>query len=101
MTRNGPQRINDVFSELLARRGYARELTAVNFAQAWNEAVGPQWAASSRAGLVKRGVLEVFVENSTLLQELTFQKQSLLAAITGRLPDQKIRDLKFRLGPIH
>ncbi len=32
MTRNGPQRINDVFSELLARRGYARELTAVNCA---------------------------------------------------------------------
>ncbi len=46
-------------------------------------------------------MLEVFVENSTLLQELTFQKQSLLAAIAGRLPDQKIRDLKFRLGPIH
>jgi predicted nucleic acid-binding Zn ribbon protein len=101
MTRNGPQRINDVFSELLARRGYARELTAASFAQAWAEAVGPQWAAISRAGQVKRGVLEVFVENSTLLQELTFQKQTLLASLAGRLPEQGIRDLRFRLGAMH
>lgn len=101
MTRHGPQRINDVFSELLARRGYARELTAIGFAQAWAEAVGPQWAGSSRAGQVKRGVLEVFVENSAVLQELTFQKQALLAALVGRLPEQGIRDLRFRLGPIH
>jgi predicted nucleic acid-binding Zn ribbon protein len=101
MTRHGPQRIDDIFSELLVRRGYAREQTATAFAQAWAEAVGPQWAASSRAGRLSRGVLEVFVENSTLLQELTFQKQTLLAALSGRLPEQGIRDLRFRLGTVH
>jgi predicted nucleic acid-binding Zn ribbon protein len=98
VTRHGPQRIDDIFAELLFRRGYARELTAASFAQAWAEAVGPQWAAASRAGQLKRGVLEVFVENSTLLQELTFQKQALLAALAGRLPEQGISDLRFRLG---
>ena len=57
-------------------------------------------ASYSRLGNIRRGVVEVTVSNSTVLQELTFQKTELLKKITTALPDQKIRDLRFRVGSV-
>ena len=51
-------------------------------------------------GNVRRGVLEVIVGNSAALQELTFQKKHLLDKIAAALPDQKIRDVRFRIGVV-
>jgi predicted nucleic acid-binding Zn ribbon protein len=96
----GPQKMADVLSGLFARRGYAQVQAASTCERAWRESVGEKMAKHSRPGNVRRGVLEVTVRNSAVMQELTFQKQTLLAKITGLLPDQKIRDLKFRVGPV-
>lgn len=96
----GPQKIADSLATLLARKGYAQVQTAATCERAWRDAAGPKLAPHSRPGLVKRGVLEITVRNSAALQELTFQKKHLLAKIIAALPDQKIKDLKFRVGPI-
>ena len=45
-------------------------------------------------------MLEVTVSNSTIVQELTFQKQQILAELQAELPDANIRDLRFRVGTI-
>ena len=37
---------------------------------------------------------------STLVQELSFEKSRLLKTMAQLVPDEKIRDLKFRVGPI-
>lgn len=95
-----PQKIADALSTLLARKGYAQVQTASTCERAWREAAGAKLAAHSRPGNIKRGVLEITVRNSAAVQELTFQKKHLLAKITAALPDQKITDLKFRVGPI-
>lgn len=95
-----PPKIADVLSNLLARKGYAQVQAASTCERAWHEAAGAKLAAHSRAGNIKRGVLEVTVRNSAAMQELTFQKKQLLAKMTVSLPDQKIKDLKFRVGPI-
>ena len=55
---------------------------------------------NSRPGNVRRSVLEVTVRNSAVLQELTFQKTQLLGELSRLLPDQNIRDLRFRIGPM-
>ena len=96
----GPERIGDVLAGLMARRGYARLDTASAFAESWEEAAGAKLAGKSRPGNVRRGVLEVMVENSAVMQELTFQKMQVLGALGRLLPDQKIRDLRFRVGQI-
>jgi len=67
---------------------------------AWSEAAGPLAAQYSRIGQLRRGTLEVVVANSTLIQELTFQKGGLLKSLARLLPDQPIQDLRFRLGAI-
>jgi predicted nucleic acid-binding Zn ribbon protein len=95
-----PKPIGNILAELLARRGYGRLQAADNCATAWAQAVGAALAAKSRAGQVRRGVLEVWVQNSTLVQELSFEKSRLLKTMIQLMPDEKIRDLKFRVGPI-
>jgi predicted nucleic acid-binding Zn ribbon protein len=95
-----PKHIGDVLSQLIARRGYARVQSAGALVEAWNSAAGNRWTSCTRAMAVRRGVLEVLVGNSTLAQELGFQKRSLVKRLAELLPDEKIRDLKFKVGPL-
>jgi predicted nucleic acid-binding Zn ribbon protein len=96
----GPQAIGNVLSELMARRGYARVQSAAAYDVAWREAAGPLTAAYTRVGQLRRGTLEVVVANSTLVQELGFQKQSLMKCLGELLPDEGIKGLRFRVGNI-
>jgi predicted nucleic acid-binding Zn ribbon protein len=95
-----PKKIGDVLAELMARRGYARELSAAQFTDAWREAAGELIARHTRVGMVKRGSLEVIVANSVLSQEITFQKQAILGHLTRLLPQERITNLRLRVGPI-
>jgi len=90
--------IGNVLSELMARRGYARVQSAEQYDVAWREAAGPMASKYSRPGQLRRGVLEVVVANSTLMQELGFQKAMLLKALEKLLPDGGIKNLRFRVG---
>lgn len=99
-TGRGPRAIGDVLAELMARQGFARVQSSEAFEAAWQEAAGELASRYSRAGRVRRGKLEVTVANSTVVQELVFQKPALLETLRGLLPDQKINDIRFRVGPI-
>jgi predicted nucleic acid-binding Zn ribbon protein len=90
----------EVMSELMARRGYAREQSQAVYHDAWREAAGELVARYTRVGVVRHGSLEVLVANSVLLQELTFQKESILDTLGRLLPTETIRGLRFRVGPI-
>ena len=98
--KRGPQTIGNVLSELMSRRGYARVQSAATFEAAWNEAAGPLAAKYTRVGPLRRGTLEVVVANSTLVQELGFQKQALLKSLAELLPDEEITNIRFRTGNI-
>ncbi len=96
----GPRTIGNVLSELMSRRGYARIQCAAAHDAAWAEAAGPLVAKYARPGQVRGGTLDVVVANSTLMQELGFQKRDLLDALARLLPDEGIRNLRFRVGNI-
>jgi hypothetical protein len=100
MSHGQPRRIGDILSGLMARRGYARMQSGGACADAWREAAGEPLAACSRATQVRRGVLEVLVSNSMMVQEIGFRKSALIGRLADLLPDEKIRDLKLRVGPI-
>ncbi len=99
MSTGRPRKVADVLSEMMARRGYARERQTVALADAWEQAAGPLIAQHSRVGLVRQGKLEVTVTHSALVQELTFQKQEILAQLRKQVPEENIVDLRFRVGP--
>ena len=96
----GPKHVADLLSTLLSRRGYAQVKSAADCVSAWEKAAGPELAKDSRAGDVRRGVLEVMVRNSVLMQELTFQKRQLIKRLGRLAPEHKIRDIRFRVGSI-
>jgi predicted nucleic acid-binding Zn ribbon protein len=96
----GPQSIGDILSSLMARKGFARVQSNASLEAAWTDAAGPLMAKYTRVGQIRRGTLEVLVANSTLLQELGFQKEGLLNSLTQLLPDEKIENLRFRVGNV-
>lgn len=95
-----PQPIGESISSLMIRRGYAALETANQRDIAWRDVAGPEIARDTRVGQLRRGVLEIVVRNSVLMQELTFRKKKLLKKISTRLAETKISDLRFRVDSI-
>ena len=89
-----------IVNQLLASRGYGQLESNNDLEAGWKEAVGTKWAGSTKVGNVRRGILDVLVSNSATLQHLTFQKKKFLAKIQNQMPQNKIKDIKFRVGKI-
>jgi predicted nucleic acid-binding Zn ribbon protein len=94
------RKIGDLLTQLIARRGYAREIGTAAMESAWKEAIGEKMAKFTRPGNVKRGVLEVTVANNLLVQELGFQKNQLLQKLQKLAPQENIKNLRFRVGSV-
>lgn len=95
----GPRKLNNLLADLMAQRGYAQVAASEECNDAWGKVVGAL-KKFTRATEVKRGVLQVLVSNSVVMQELTFRKPELLTAMNEALPTHKIKDLRFRVGSI-
>ena len=89
-----------MLAQLITARGYGRIQANADFAAAWQAAAGETLARHTCPGRLRRGLLDVTVTNSTVVQELTFQKQQILAELQAQMPDVRIRDLRFRIGAI-
>lgn len=97
-TRQEPQALGDVLSQLFAMRGYGRVRGDRQLQEVWSEVAGEVIAKQTRVTGVKNGVLQVGVANSGLLSELaSFHKYSLLERLQGDHPQLNLRDIKFRL----
>jgi hypothetical protein len=97
----GPRPLADILGELFTVRGYGRLRARQELEDAWNTAVGEPNCCQTRLGEVSRGVLNVTVAHSTLLEELVaFHKPALLAALRSGAPATTIRDIRFRVGAI-
>lgn len=98
-----PKSASHVISQLIARHGFSQEISHKETGDAWQGAVAEvasRFVNKTRANSVRRGVLEVTVENSAALQQITFDKQRLLEAIRKLVPHAEIRDIRFRAGPL-
>ncbi|MCR9119902.1 MAG: DUF721 domain-containing protein [bacterium] len=95
-TPRGAKPVREAMTQLFARKGYGRIIENSQFEQLWADTVGDRFAKLSRPGVVRRGVLEVTVKSSSVTQELTFQKKSIVKKLAAA--GEKIRDLRFRVG---
>jgi hypothetical protein len=57
-------------------------------------------ARSSLPGLIRKGVLNVIVENSVVVQELSMRRQAILKHMGTEAPELKVVGLRFRVGAI-
>ena len=99
--RKGPEGLGEILSRLFTARGWGRRQDRLHLEKAWAETVGPDHAAQTRVGALRRGVLEVEVGNAVLLQELVhYHKRRLLEDLRRRLPGTPLTDLRFRAGVV-
>src|SRR5437868_1297067 len=95
----GPEVLGEVLCRLFTARGWGRRQEQLRLEMAWAEAAGPENAQHTRAAGLRRGVLEIEVDNATLLAELVhFHKRKLLEQVRQRLPSVTVHDLRFRAG---
>jgi hypothetical protein len=98
---HGPRALSDILGELFTVRGYGRLRARQELEEAWNAAVGEPFCRQTQLGEVRRGVLNVTVAHSTLLEELAaFRKADLLAALRSGAPATAIQDIRFRVGTV-
>ena len=98
----GPELLGEILSRLFTARGWGRRQERLRLEQAWAAAAGPEAAAETRVAGMRRGVLEVTVGNSVLLQELAhFHKRRLLEALRRQLAGVTVTDLRFRAGVVN
>ena len=95
----GPRSIASLVSRLMARTGYDRQQAAGGIEAAWLEVAPESFRGASQPGLVRRGVLELFVSHSALVQEMGFHKRELLARLAALLPQEGITDIRCRVLP--
>jgi hypothetical protein len=65
----------------------------------WRSIVGPEVSRRSQPGGLRLGVLDVTVDNSPWLHELTLRSSSVLAALQARY-GSVVTSLRFALGPV-
>ncbi len=87
-------------SQIIARRGIAETQSSNELETVWREVVGEVLAGQTRVGGVRRGVCEITVENSALLQQISFQQRDFLRQIQAKKPHFAIQNFRFRVGPI-
>lgn len=100
MAKRQPESIGDILGELMARTGFARVQSADALQTAWEQVAGELAAKCTRAVTIRRGTLEVVATSSVVVQELTFRKSELLQALAVQLPDARITNLRFKVGPL-
>jgi Dna[CI] antecedent, DciA len=100
-SRRGPRPLAEILGDLFTVRGYSRLLARQELEDVWNATLGEPYCRQTRLGEVRRGVLNVTVAYSTLLEELAaFRKSALLQALRACAPAMTIHDIRFRVGPV-
>ena len=99
-----PKRIGNVVAQLVQRKGYAQIRAAgerrMRGGRPWEGRAANNGSGMTRVAGLRRGVFEVQVANSLLMQELTFQKETLLERLQDALPEDDVKQIKFTVGQI-
>ena len=98
--KRGPVPIGNIVADILARKGLGRQEATLELDKIWNKIIEKPLAEITRCGQIRRQQLEIVVENSTAMQELTFRKQELIDLLNREIPQQKLKDIRFRVGTI-
>ena len=83
----------------LNERGLERELRGWDAVKEWARVVGPHIAEHSRATAYNQGALEVEVDGSAWMQELTILKKKLILKLNSELGSNSVRELRYRVVP--
>jgi len=93
--------LRNALDRFVVRTGLTMQISASELERNWVSILGPSKARMTTVGAVRKGVLQVTVGNSGLLEELElFRKAEILKRLRSSPVGSKIRDIRFRIGKV-
>ena len=91
--------LRDLIPDFMAKTGLNRMRKTDDLAEKWAE-VADIFRPHAVFDALRRGVLEIIVSDTIIIQELTFRKAELLRKMREAYPDAKFKDIRFRVGTL-
>lgn len=96
--KKGPEKVQKILSSFLLRHGLENKINQYQFITHWKDIVGEGIAKNATPSSLKNKVLYVKVSSSSWVQELSFQKQTILNRLNDFLNEEnKVMDIRFTL----
>ncbi len=95
-----PQNAANIVARVLTNRSIAATKTDEQLNEIWQQSVGESFANQTKPGMIRRGILEVFVANSAVHQQLAFNKKSILKKIKKTELLKNVKDIRFKIGTV-
>lgn len=95
-----PEMLGEILQKILKKRNIPHTSTDRYLLNIWRRAVGPQIAAQTHPGTLKRGTLHVRVSAPVWLHQLHFMKEEILGKINELSGKDAVRALFFTIGDI-
>jgi len=92
--------ISDVIGSLIHSMKLESRMEHIMLRDVWDDAVGERIAEKTSPASLRGGILFVHVASAVWVQELTFLKGKILQKINSRLADSKLKDIRFKAGPV-
>ena len=93
-------RIDSVIKSIIGKLDKKKNLTSDEVENIWKEIVGEKASAHTRPASLRKKQLVINIDGSSWLYELTLRKNELLAKLKKRMGEDKIKELRFRIGEI-
>ena len=97
MTRSAPSAVGEILPRAVP--GLAEHLVELEIRREWGSLVGPEIARRCQPGALAGDCLQVIVDNSPWLQEMTLRTPDILSRL-GRRFGPRIRTLRVTLGTL-
>lgn len=98
MRKNAPQPISDVLQSVVEELSRVKKKDIFKIVSAWPALVGKELSRHSRPASLRKGTLQVFVDESAWLYQINFQKGKLLKALQKKIGPDKVQKIQFRIG---
>jgi hypothetical protein len=91
-------KVGDLATQIMAKYGMANRVKLEDILAAWEEIVGTFLFKMTRPDAFERGVLTVRLIQPSAHHALMQEKVKILKRLQAKLPDAKIKDIRFRHG---
>lgn len=90
--------VADLAPKIVAQCGLANRVKLEDVLAAWEDVVGAFLFKLTRPDAIERGILTVRLMQPSAHHALSLEKAKILKRLQAKLPDAKIRDIRFRHG---
>jgi predicted nucleic acid-binding Zn ribbon protein len=91
-------KVGDLVTQIMAKAGLGNRVKLEDVLAAWEEIVGTFLFKMTRPDTMERGILTVRLMQPTAHHALMQEKVKILKRLQAKLPDAKIRDIRFCHG---